>query len=202
MTQAYPLEWPAGYARTPPQKRRDSQFRKYGQKLTVATALDRLQRQIELLGGRLPVLSSNVELRLNGLPRSGLPEPSDPGVAVYFQLRGRSTCMPCDVFSKVADNIGAIAHHIDAVRRIERYGVASVDQMFQGFQAIRGPGPKPWREVLGIKDDAMVTPQMIVSRQHELARVHHPDVGGSETAMTEINAAVDQAMEELKGSPP
>lgn len=196
MTQAYPLSWPAGYARTPHHKRRASQFSSHGNALTIAIATERLQRQIELLDGRLPVLSSNVELRLNGRPRSGLPEPADPGVALYFQLRGTSTCMPCDRFIKVADNIGAIAHHIDAVRRIERYGVASVEQMFAGFQAIRGPGPKPWREVLGVKSD-VYDRAAVTRRWRELCQLHHPDRGGSHERMAEINNAYHRAMDEL-----
>lgn len=195
--KAYPLQWPVGYPRTLPHKRRDSQFTSHGQKLTVALALGRLQRQIEMLGGRYPVLSSNVELRLDGQPRSGMPEPSDPGVALYFQLRSNGTCMPCDAFRKVADNIGAIAHHIDAVRRIERYGVASVEQMFTGFQSIRGPGPKPWRETLGIPAEQIVTLAYVRQRKHELAARFHPDVGGTETMMAEINAAADQAIREI-----
>ena len=194
---AFPLQWPVGYARTPAHKRRDSSFTSHGQRLTVAVALSRLQAQVDLLGGRLPILSSNVELRLDGMPRSGLPEPQDPGVALYFQLRGKPTCMPCDSFRKVADNIGAIAHHIDAVRRIERYGVASVEQMFTGFQAIRGTGPKPWREVLGVPEGKRVDRPWINDRRRELAVKFHPDQGGSEILMAEVNAAADEALREI-----
>lgn len=52
-------------------------------------ALARLKEELGRLGARYPVVSSNVELRRDGLPLSGRPEPHDPGVAVYFQLAGR-----------------------------------------------------------------------------------------------------------------
>lgn len=197
----YPLAWPQGWPRTPWQKRRKATFSSHGQALTIASAMERLQQQLDLLGVRNAVLSTNVETRLDGRPRSGVtPLNNDPGVALYFQLKGRATCMPSDQFDTVADNIGALANHIDAVRRIERYGVGSVEQMFTGFQALRGPGPKPWREVLGIKPDATVTRETVRQRQRELAKLHHPDAGGSADRMAEINAAVDLAMEELRNA--
>jgi hypothetical protein len=33
----------------------------------------------------------------------------------------------------VADNIAAIAAHIDAIRRQDRYGVGTLDQAFAGY---------------------------------------------------------------------
>jgi hypothetical protein len=98
----------------------------------------------------------------------------------------------------LADNIAAIATHIDAVRSIGRYGVGSVEQMFTGFQAIRGPGPKPWREGLGIRpDNTQLTAQFIHQRRQELARRHHPDTGGDPRVMAEINDGADLSLPEI-----
>ena len=203
----YPLAWPPGWPRTPRHQRQRASFGttsrndrngpKKAQPLTVAEALDRLQRQVDYLGARYAVISTNVEIKLSGLPRSGQPEPGDVGVAVYFQLKGRATAMPCDRWDRVADNIAAVAAHIDAVRRIDRYGVGTVEQMFTGFQAIRGPGPKPWREVLGIPPQTACTVAYVMDQYRDLARKHHPDAGGSEAMMAEINAARDAARKEL-----
>jgi hypothetical protein len=38
---------------------------------------------------------------------------------------------------------------------------------------------------------------LIRRRQAELAKLHHPDQGGSHDRMAEINAAVDRAMAEV-----
>jgi hypothetical protein len=84
------------------------------------------------------------------------------------------------------------------MRRALRHGVATVEQLFAGFLAIRGPGERPWREVLGIRPDAPVNREAIRARRDELAKRHHPDVdGGSHDRMAEINAAVESAMAEI-----
>lgn len=105
--------------------------------------------------------------------------------------------LTCDRYRTVAGNIAAIAAHIAATRAIERYGVATIEQMFTGFQAIRGPGPKPWREVLGAKDGAAITREWILMRRRELAVRNHPDAGGSDERMAEINSAADAALAEI-----
>jgi hypothetical protein len=124
---AYPLQWPAGRARKPADARIHGKFntkRSSGRymetkALTVADALARLQDELDRIGARLPVISTNLETRLDGLPRSGQGEPSDPGVALYFQLQGKPHCMPCDTYTRVAQNIAAIAAHIEATRARE-----------------------------------------------------------------------------------
>ena len=188
MTTAYPLAWPQGRQRTPPMRRRAGRFCRDGKRLTVAGALSRVKREIVSAGGYLPVISTNVELRLDGVPRSGQREPEDPGVAIYMQIGGRPHCLPCDTYDRVADNLAAVAAHIEATRAIERHGVASVEEMFAGFVALPAPGaPRPWHQVLGVAQTA--TRDEIERAYRERARSAHPDAGGSDALMAEINAA-------------
>lgn len=200
---AYPLQWPAGWPRTPYFRRKESRFgigaadRK---PLTITAAISRLQAEIARINARYAVISSNIPASRNGRPLSGQRVPNDPGVALYFQLKGRPTVLPCDRYTTVAANIAAIAAHIEATRAIERHGVGTLDQMFTGFQAIRGPGEKPWREVLGFPADQAVTAADVKAKQRELARRHHPDAGGTEAAMAEINDAADRALREVAGA--
>lgn len=209
MTEAYPLQWPAGRARRQPQSRKRAAFGKtairHGEsrssksELSVAEAMRRLQEELDRMGARLPVVSSNVGLRLDGLPRSGQREPQDPGVAVYFQLNGTPHCLPCDTYDRVADNIAAVAKHIEATRAIERYGVADLAEMFQGFQALPPPGAaRSWREVLAMPAGPH-TMADVETMYRRLARTRHPDSGGSTEAMAELNAARDAARKELGG---
>ena len=187
---AYPLQWPAGR----PRKGGILGNFRHGTSgtLTVAQALTRLHGELDRLGARLPVISTNVELRRDGFPYSGQAEPRDPGVAVYFQLKGEPVCLPCDTYTKVAQNIAAVAKHIEATRAIERYGVATVSEMFSGFTAL--PAPKTWHEILGVRPDASAADIEAAYRRE--AKTAHPDrPGGSHDAMAALNKARDEGLE-------
>lgn len=201
---AYPLHWPAGRPRTAVSSRQYGRFNKKqhngrwneAKSLTVADALARLQDELDRIGARYPVVSSNLETRLDGLPRSGQREPDDPGVALYFDLKGEPHCLPCDTYTRVADNIAAIAKHIEATRAIERYGVASIREMFAGFAALPAPGQAEsalWWKVLRVEQTA--TEAEIQAAYRKRAAEVHPDrPGGSAAAMAEVNAARDEAL--------
>lgn len=193
---AYPLSWPASRPRTPAARRRNGKFSSNGIPVSVAIAVKRLQDEIDRLGGRFAVVSSNVEVRLDGLPRSGRPEPTDPGIAVYFDLSGRPHCMPCDTYTRVAQNLAAVAEHIKATRAIERHGVASLAEMFAGFAALPAPGSTPWWQVLQVQRTA--SRAEVESAFRRLAGERHPDRGGSDAMMADLNRARDQARQEAR----
>jgi hypothetical protein len=192
---AFPLQWPGSWARA--QHRQRAQFGTTGrspygnkQQLTVAEARQRLSDQLDSLGARYVTLSTNLELRLDGFPRSGQPEPHDPGAAVYFHLEGKPTVLACDKWDRTADNIAAIAKHIDALRGIERWGVGTAAQAFAGYHAL--PSPEQWWRALGVGQNA--TRADIIAAYRSKAREAHPDTGGSDAAMARLNAARDQGL--------
>ncbi|MGF7171215.1 hypothetical protein FHS91_002905 [Sphingobium xanthum] len=65
---------------------------------TIASACDFLLTEVRKMGGRLPVLSFNMELRQDDIPLSRQSKIYDHGVAVYFQRNerpivfGRAAC--------------------------------------------------------------------------------------------------------------
>lgn len=203
---AFPLSWPVGRPRAKTRVKgafstlgrsdRPETGRAKAKPLTLFEARSRLARELDALRARFPVLSSNVELRIDGQPRSGLSEPRDPGVAVYFQLHDKPIVMACDRYTEVAQNIAAIAGHIEATRRIERYGVASAAQMFEGFLALPAPMVvDDWRGPLG--NPATLAEAETAYR--ERIRAVHPDVGGSEAQAAVLNVAIRMARKELGG---
>jgi len=139
----------------------------------------------------LPVLSSNLALRNDGLPYANQRQPSDPGAAVYFQRRGKSLVFACDRWDKVEHNLRAIAKTIEALRGIERWGSSDLmERAFNGFEAL--PAPEQWWQVLGVGQGAG---RDEISRAYrDKARAAHPDQGGSHAAMARLNAARDQAL--------
>lgn len=204
MTQAYPLQWPQGRPRKTVAQRGYAAFgRRDGngslQRLTIAAARERLQGEIERLGVFTAVLSTNVELRLDGQPRSNRPEPEDPGVALYFTLGRKPHVMACDTYHRVADNIAALAAHIEATRKIERLGVATAAEMFAGFEALPAPGSTPWWQILGVAETATV--EQIEGVYRALARQRHPDrPGGSHDMMADLNRARAEGLKARGGA--
>ena len=190
----YPLAWPTGWERTPRHKRQRAAFRSKGGQLSVFTAIQRLSVELARLGARGELLSTNLDTRLDGLPRSNQSEPQDGGVAVYFTLKNAPRCLACDRWNRVADNIAAIAQHIDALRRIDRYGVGTMEQAFAGYAALP-PKADPW-EVLGLPRTA--TNDDINTAHRRLAIEHHPDKGGSHEQMARLNSARDEALRLLE----
>lgn len=195
MSTAFPLTWPQGWPRTPLERRGDgSQFsRPYPTgPWTWDEALEKLDREIGLLRASGVVVSSNFERDLRGNLRPGRSRPSDQGIALYFTLRGKPKVMACDRFVKAEHNMRSLTLAIDAMRALERHGGGiMMERAFEGFAAIEAPGTKAWWLVLQIKPTA--SPADIEAAYRVLARERHPDRGGSESAMSELNAARDAA---------
>lgn len=216
--QAYPLQWPAGWQRTPALERTRAQFNKKvaqyrtdpstgGQvrswdrktDLSIADATSRVLAELERMGMDREdiVISTNLKLRLDGLPRSDQRAPEDPGAAAYWSWRrGRgmqTRCMAIDRYDRVADNLAAIAATLEAMRAIERHGGATIlDRAFTGFTAL--PAPEQWFTILGVP--AAATVDQVEEAYRRLAMKHHPDRGGDAQEMARINAARERGLEE------
>jgi hypothetical protein len=185
MTEAYPLHWPQGWPRV--SRRERSRF-----DVSFAKTRDGLFEEIKRMGGTLPVLSTNVALRRDGLPYANQPEPNDPGVAVYFMHKGRSMSFACDRWDRVRDNVRAIEKTIEAIRGIERWGASDMmERAFSAFEAL--PSPSWWTD-LGVSRNA--TPDELKARYRHLIKTHHPDAGGDPEQFRRINEAYETAMSE------
>lgn len=160
MADAFPLAWPAGWPRTPASKRSRPRFggRGYNQGAASGKAQQFLLDELRRLGARNVVLSTNIELRRDGLPYARQTITDDPGVAVYFTFKGQQRVIPCDRWDRVADNMYAIALSIEALRGLDRWGAGNmVEAAFSGFRSLppmNGTTGRGWWEVLGIPVDA------------------------------------------------
>jgi hypothetical protein len=199
-----PLCWPDNVPRTAPQNRHWPLFAEK----TIALATTFLLEEINRLNRRRydysddsVIISSNLKLRLDGLPSGNQPEPLDTGVAIYFKLLfsrnarlfERPVVLTCDKWRKVSFNIDAIARDIQAQRARQRYGCTNIEQAFRGYLAIpeRCGGPS-WWVLLNIPSTA--TEQQVKDRFKQLAKTSHPDVGGSREQWLQLQEAYDQAM--------
>lgn len=216
--RAYPLAWPVGWKRTPAHGRIPARFVRRERKsttysdgssrawnenrrLTMADATARVLEELNRMGIHRDdvVISTNVQTRLDGLPRSGAREPDDPGCAVYWQdAFGARRVMAIDQYTKVADNLAAIAATLDAMRAIERHGGAAIlERAFTGFVALPAPGAaRDWWEVLGVERTASLVEARAAYRR--AASAAHPDRGGSDERMAAVNRAWKQAQESAR----
>lgn len=185
----YPLRWPEGWPRAA--SRKPGHFTKDGYKVTFAGAEKRVRDQLgAMFKTRMEmhhlIVSSNV-IRDR--------EPTDPGVAVYFQNKSDSPMrvIAIDRYSRAADNLAAIAATLEAMRAIERHGGARImERAFTGFEAL--PAPSPWKK-LGLGEGASAA--AIEAAFKSLAKDHHPDRGGNSDRFAEISAARDECLKRI-----
>lgn len=191
MIEAFPLQWPPGKPRTPSHKVEKSQFKPGSRPVEVANIMAEIRR----LGGKNVVVSTNLRLRGDGLPYARDRAPTDQGVAVYFNYGSGQKCFACDRWSTIEQNLRAIFKSIEAIRGLERWGSKDfVDAAFTGFAALPSPNARrSWREVFGFDESVQPTHDVITIRYRELAQQRHPDRGGSEAMMAELNGARDDA---------
>ena len=198
MTQAFPLHWPEGWPRTEAHKRERARF-----DTSWNNACYGIIHEIRLLDGRYPIISSDFELRRDGLPYANQRIPDDPGIAVYFELDGEQRCIPCDRWIQPRDNIQAIKKTIEAMRGINRWGTGEMmKRTFQAFGALPPPDGSAqvgvtvvdWWRVLGVAKEAPF--EVIKAAYRALARTTHPDTGGNIDDVHKIKTAFETAKKE------
>lgn len=208
---AYPLQWPVGWERTADCDRVGGRFNKKGQhqgswgsysvkkRLSISDAVSRVMASLEKMGVDTwndTVISTDLKLRLDGLPRSGQAEPGDPGACVYWvTASGDRRCMAIDRYERIADNLAAIAATLEAMRAIKRHGGAEIlDRAFTGFVALPAPSAEPWWSVLEYHSEADAFEQDFELRAKSLMQRFHPDKpNGDEWRFAQITKAREGA---------
>lgn len=218
MTESFPLRWPDGWPKTPAaDRRRGNQFKRGGCNGTLPTfASGRRDVLSELanMGVKMCVISSSVDVRTDGVPRTGVNPDSrtfkEPGVALYFERNGRPVTLAQDAYDSPGVNLRSLALCLEAMRAMGRHGGHAIGaRVFDGFAALPPPAgskPKrPWWEVLKYPADQAEREAMFLSateveaRFKNMAKRLHPDAGGDSNEMTELSAARDEAVVELRG---
>lgn len=217
--EPFPLQWPDGFARTPPKKRARSRFGVRGQ-VSFSSARNELLIELSRLGAVNAVITSELPVRRDGLPYAATGREEDPGIAVWFMLadeRGnlQERVFACDRWLTFAENMLAVAKSIYAMRGLDRWGMADVvHRMVGGFTALPAgggtsetefvppPRKRPWREVLGGTWPELDAGELLLiakGRHRKLIQEHHPDRGGDGAVAAELNTALAEAEQELAG---
>lgn len=186
--QTFPLQWPLGYERT--KYRIASRF---DQNMSKAQSL--LHKEVERLAATNLIVSTNLRARTDGMLYAAdiNKKIDDPGVAIYFKLKGQETSMCCDQYERVWENMYALAKSIEALRAIDRWGVSEfMKKVFTGFAALPSPEESNWWDVLEVAPFASL--EEIKNAYKKKAKQHHPDTGGNAESFHRIQQAYEMGL--------
>lgn len=185
--------------------------------------LDLLQRELDHLRARNIVIEAafrESDLRIDGWPRADARTPDDPGVIVSFDSIHGPLRYACDRFAggqyrtqgKLPGwqcNVRAIALGLEALRKVERYGIATRAEQYRGWNALpSGIAMAEFtpRSAAGFLADHAgggwdtehietapgTVDKLAAERAYKTAvKTHHPDVGGDHDTFVRLQRAYD-----------
>lgn len=204
--------WPDGW-RDPARQRSYSPF-----SATYTDTLEILERELRHLGAtdqHLQVDASDRDCRLDGQLRANA-KVGHPGCILTIDTKRHGTLVyACDRFEgrwKTAGwqaNLRAIALGLEALRRVERYGIAERGQQYAGYRELGtgialGPGTMTVEEaaeylrtaagleVVGpVGEPWWEVEDWLAIAYRRAAKKHHPDSGGDAETFKRITIARD-----------
>lgn len=193
--EAFPLHWPLGYKRTPPEKRTYSRFQ-----ITMDKAQQFLRNELRLMGASNLIVSTNIPLRRDGMMYADWMNKKidDSGVAIYFKHNNKDVTMCCDKYNKIWENVYALGKGIEGLRTIARHDISEfIERAFKGFTALpEQVDTRVWFEILSVAPT--VTKQDLLNAYRQKAMEFHPDKGGTHDQFIKIQAAYKEGLEQIK----
>lgn len=202
---ASPLTWPHGWKRT--KIKLSSQFRTKrsngcgSDNITIAKAVSFVLAELHRMGtpDYKVIISTDLQLRQDGLPYSKQKIPDDVGASVWWKDGDNQRVIALDKYNRIADNIYAIGKTIEAMRGIERWGSGEIlERTFTGFNALPDPdsAAQPhWRTVLSYEGNDIGEAETHYKKRRSEA---HSDKGGSDAEFHLVQQAWEQAQAELR----
>lgn len=169
-------EWPGPMTA----KRKRSQFGS-----PLVTTLSQLRSELRLVGATNVELLIAVEpgqFRLDGRPRAGA-KVQHPGIVLAFDTVLGRLSYPCDTFTAWEDNLRAVTLALEALRKVDRYGVTKRGEQYRGFLAIEqttsSGDPLSWLlAFIGGDVTRRDDPDSVAGVIRAAKRKAHPDTGG------------------------
>lgn len=137
-------QWPGELTKT----RRVSAF-----SAKLSDTLELLRRELRMLEPTsrfypktvLQIAMDEKDFRIDGMPRAQA-KATHPGVVLTIYPTAKDAAeltFPCDTFFTWQDNLRAIALTLEALRKINRYGVSQSGQQYRGWRAIESGSSVP-----------------------------------------------------------
>jgi hypothetical protein len=194
--------WPGEL--TPWTKRSRSNF-----SATLSQTLRTLTTELGQLGCQHPVLEVAIpadQFRIDGRPRANARE-LHPGVVLSLPKTNVGALRyATDTFDRWQDNLRAIALGLEALRKVDRYGITRRGEQYAGFRALPPGGPIALSEGMDVDEavrilaegaglvaedfaDLKSRPDLRQGAFRIAAKAHHPDVGGQRHTWDRIELA-------------
>ena len=167
----------------------------YGRTIDWSGTMELLERELRMLDAENILLQMAVgrgDIRLDGWIRANA-RPDHPGVILTFDSKHGPLSYPCDTFTDWQANVRAIALALEALRKVDRYGVSSRGEQYRGWGQLPPAGgttstltAEAAARVLvdaealdGDAEDVLDREDAFRMTYRNAARATHPDAGGS-----------------------
>jgi len=144
--------------------------------------MELLEREVRMLQGGEIVIGIGLherDIRLDGRPRADARPPLHPGVEVSFDSKYGRLSYATDVFHTWQDNLRAIALGLEALRKVDRYGVSKRGQQYAGFAQLSAGGPDADRGKALVEQAGSI---------RDALYKYHPDHGGNQRDFVDVQA--------------
>lgn len=197
-------EWPGEMTARRERSRFDS---------TMSSTMETLRRELAALGARNAALQVAIPasaFRLDGYPRSTA-KAEHPGIILTLNSKHGALSYPCDTFDRWEDNLRAIALALEALRKVDRYGVTRRGEQYRGFLALEATAaPAGFATAdeaiaflartagISVGDPAKSPMDAVALYLRRAQRATHPDTGGDAATFQRVALAESKVRAERR----
>lgn len=110
-------------------------------KTNYSVTLKLLEKELTMLEVQKAVIQLDLpesKIRLDGLPRVGA-DPNNQGIILSFESKYGPLRYATDTFDRWKDNLRAIALGLEALRKVDRYGITKHGEQYTGWKQLPEP---------------------------------------------------------------
>ena len=154
------------------------------ERIPFGETMELLEREVWMLNGDEIVIGvglAEYDIRQDGQPRANARAMSHPGVEISFNSQHGRLNYATDEFTTWQDNVRAVALALEALRKVERYGVSKRGQQYAGF-ALLAAGPS-----LETRGAQLVEEYGSIKKALQAV---HPDTGSAKHTQSDYQAVL------------
>lgn len=149
-----------------------------------SATLDLLDRELHMLGAERAVIQIGLresQIRIDGWPKATATAPAHPGVVLAFDSNHGPLKYATAEFHDWKSNVRAIALGLEALRKVDRYGITKRGEQYTGWRALpAGDGTELDRGRELIEKHGGLVPAL---------KATHPDHGGDSDDFRAVQTA-------------